>query len=209
MILLLHWWNNINICQKNKFYLPPDCPLAPQFVKYLIPIERKIVIFSMGPVLVIFLFFWTDNAPCPPLASPPGPHIFKILNTHRRKQIDENYVEFYFSMDAVLVIFSFRWTYNAPGLPPSPPPHTICKTFNFNRRKKKCNENYVKFYFSMSTVLVIFSFFWKDNDLVCAPPPGVVSPHHNMCTYFGAYLKNYSHDFPETLGSCSKQYKGN
>ena len=38
-----------------------------------------------------------------------------------------------------------------------------------------------EFYFSMGTVLVIFSFFWTDNDLVCAPPPsvppGAVSPY--------------------------------
>ena len=56
---------------------------------------------------------------------------------------------------------------------------------------------------------VIFSFFWMDNDLVYAPPPpdsGIPPPQ--LYTYFGAYLKNYSHNFSETLGS-SKQYKGN
>ena len=29
-----------------------------------------------------------------------------------------------------------------------------------------------------------------------------------LCTYFGTYLKNNSHDISEILGS-SKQYKGN
>ena len=48
-----------------------------------------------------------------------------------------------------------------------------------------------------------------ENDLVCATPPwgGISIPQ--VCTYFGAYLKNYSYNFPETLGHCSKQYKGN
>ena len=42
-----------------------------------------------------------------------------------------------------------------PGLPLAPP---ICKTL-YIHHKKKLNENYVKFYFSMGTVLVIFLFF--------------------------------------------------
>ena len=30
-----------------------------------------------------------------------------------------------------------------------------------------------------------------------------------LCTYLGAWLKNYYDDFHETLGHCFKQYKGN
>ena len=56
----------------------------------------------------------------------------------------------------------------------------ICKTFNIHHRKKSLIENFVKFYFSMGTVHVIFSFFRMDNDLVCVPPLLiVVFPHHN------------------------------
>ena len=58
----------------------------------------------------------------------------------------------------------------------------------------------------VGAVLVIFSFFQTDNDLVCAPPPPIlVFPASQLLTYFGTYLKNYKHDFPEILGSCSKQ----
>ena len=44
---------------------------------------------------------------------------------------------------------------------------------------------------------------------MCPPPPysGISPPQ--LRTYFGTYLKNYFHNFPEILGSCSKQYKGN
>ena len=44
--------------------------------------------------------------------------------------------------------------------------------------------------------------------VVCVPPPLEQYPHTPiiLCTYFGAYLKNYSHDFPEALGSCSKLF---
>ena len=67
----------------------------------------------MAALLVIFSFFWKDNFPCPPHARPPGPLIRKKFNILRRKKlINENYVEFYFSMGTVLVIFSFFWTDN-------------------------------------------------------------------------------------------------
>ena len=91
-----------------------------------------------------------------------------------------------------------------PCQPPGPP---IFKIFNIHHRKKK---KLCKIYFSMGTVLVIFifSFFGTDNDLVCAlPPPYCGIPPQQFRTYFGTHLKNYSHDFPEILGS-SKQYKG-
>ena len=45
-----------------------------------------------------------------------------------------------------------------------------------------------------------------------APPQFVIFLRNivqQLSTYFGPYLKNYSHDFTEILGSCSKQYKGN
>ena len=86
-----------------------------------------------------------------------------------------------------------------------PPAHPlVCKIFNIYHRKK--NENYVEFYFSMGTVLVIFFFFSMDNDLVCAPPPlsGMSSfRHHNYAHTFA-----YSLDFRETLGNCYKQSQG-
>ena len=166
MFLLLHWWNNIEICQKINSTRPQPAPLQPHpFVKFFNTDRRKkkyenyvTFDFSMGIVLVIFLFFWTDNAPCPPLSCPSG--------------------------------------------------FPICKNFNIYHRKK-IHENYIEFDFSMGTILVIFSFFWTDNDLICAPPPYSCIPPPQLWTYFSAYLKNYSLDFPETLGSCSKQYNGN
>ena len=49
--------------------------------------------------------------------------------------------------------------------------------------EKKINENCVDFDFKMSAVLVIFSFFWTDNNLVYVPPPPEwylpLSRHHN------------------------------
>ena len=64
--------------------------------------------FIMGTVLVIFSFFWTENVPCLPHARPPGPHICKKIYIGRRKKsFSENYVEFYFRVCTVLVIFSF------------------------------------------------------------------------------------------------------
>ena len=99
-------------------------------------------------------------------------------------------------MGTVLVIFSFFWTDNAPCLPPLSPP--MCKTFNIHRRKKKLNENYVEFYFSLGIVLVIFSFFWMVNDLVCVPPPLCRMSHvfskHPLCGMFPFFFF-YSHTF--------------
>ena len=48
--------------------------------------------FRIGTVLLSFLFFWTDNAPC-----------VKILISTIEKKINENYVEFDFRMGAVIV----------------------------------------------------------------------------------------------------------
>ena len=88
------------------------------------------------------------------------------------------------------------------------PPPPICKTLNINHRNKNItlNENYVEFYFSMGTVPLIFSFFRTDKDLVRAPPPNSGISPPQLLTYFGAYLKNYSHDFHEIFESGSKQY---
>ena len=70
--------------------LPHACPLPhPLSVKIVIPIIKKKngnyveLDFSFGTVLVIFSFFWMDNAPCPPPLSPP---ICKTFNIHRRKK---------------------------------------------------------------------------------------------------------------------------
>ena len=65
--------------------------------------------FSMGTVLVIFSFFWMDDAPCPP---PCPPQFVKLLISIVEKKMYENYEKFYFSMCIVLVIFSFFWTVN-------------------------------------------------------------------------------------------------
>ena len=107
----------------------------------------------------------------------PSP-LVKIVISIIEKKLNGNYVE----LDTVVVIFSFFWMDNAPCLPHLSPP--ICKTFNIHRRKK--NENYVEFYFSMGIVLVIFSFFWMVNDLVCVPPPLC-----GMSPFFQCH--NYSH----------------
>ena len=110
MFLSLHWWNNIEIFQNNKFHPPQACPLAHLtifkiFNKHKNLNENYIEFdFSMGAVLVIFSFFWMENAPWP---SP----ICKTFNIHHRKK-NENYVEFYFSMGSVLMIFSFFWMDN-------------------------------------------------------------------------------------------------
>ena len=191
VLILLHWWNNKKFKkwfgQKN-----PLLALTLQVKKILNIHHRKKNLnksywefdFSMGTVLVIFSFLWTDNAPCLP-PDPPSPPIGKNCNIHhRKKKLNGNYVELDFSMGTVLVIFSFFWTDNAPLSPP------ICKTINIHRRKKKLNENYVEFYFSMGIVLVIFLFFWMVNDLVCVPPPlcgmSPVFSTPQLFTYFRA-----------------------
>ena len=117
MFLSLHWWNNIVICNK-KIKKPWPSPLAPPFRKCLISfVEKKLnenyveYDFRIGTVLLIFSFFWTDNASCPPNARPPGPPYVKILISIVKKN-EENYVKFDFRMGSVLVIFSFFWTVN-------------------------------------------------------------------------------------------------
>ena len=57
--------------------MPPGHPLPSLYVKFLISIiEKKLnenyveFDFSMGTVLVIFSFFWMDNAPCPHIGPP-------------------------------------------------------------------------------------------------------------------------------------------
>ena len=69
---------------------------------------------------------------------------------------------------------------------PGPLAPQIYKTFNTHHRKK--NETYGEFYFSMGNILVIFSFFRTDNDLVCAP-----HPLSGMSLFFRN--NNYSHTF--------------
>ena len=49
----------------------------------------------------------------------------------------------------------------------------------------------MQFYFSMGTVLAIFSFFWTDNDLVCAPPPlTIMSPFLRCHNYSRTFAHN-------------------
>ena len=89
VLILLHWWNNNFkkwFGQKNLLYGT---------------VRPKILVSVL--FLWFFLFFWTDNALCPPPLSPP---MCKTFNIYRKnKSLNENYVEFYFSMGIVLVIF--------------------------------------------------------------------------------------------------------
>ena len=41
LFLLLHCWNNLEICQKNKFHPPPSCPLASPICKIFNIHRRK------------------------------------------------------------------------------------------------------------------------------------------------------------------------
>ena len=112
----------------------------------------------------------------------PGSPICKNFNIHHRKnKLNENYVEFYFRMGTILVIFWFFWMDNITPTPTSP-----LANFFISILEKK---NDIEFYFRMGTVLVIFSFFWTDKDLVNAPAPPVVPPTETLsqlCTYLGA-----------------------
>ena len=73
---------------------------------------------------------------------------------------------------------------------PLPPP-PVKKILNLDRRKKNLNKNYWKFDFSIGSVLVIFSFFWTDNDLACAPPPlGGMSPFFQSHNYSRTFAHN-------------------
>ena len=75
-----------------------------------------------------------------------------------------------------------------PARPPCPP--QFVKLLISIVEKKDLNENYIEFYFSMGIVLVIFSFFWTVNDLVCVPPPLCGMSHFfstpQLFTYFCA-----------------------
>ena len=72
------------------------------------------------------------------------------------------------------------------------------------------NENHVEFYFSVGTVLMNFSFFRTDHDLVCLPPPPNSGfPPPQLCTYFGPYLKNILWPISQKKFGSSKQYKFN
>ena len=62
------------------------------------------------------------------------------------------------------------------------PPEFVKNLISFIE-KNNLNENYVEFDFIMGTVLMIFSFFQTDNDIVCSPlppklyPPTLAIPH--------------------------------
>ena len=115
VLILLHWWNNKKKIKNDSAKKIHFRPLSP--VKKILNIPRRKknqnksywkFNFSMGTVLVLFSFFWTDNAPCPP---PCALQCVKLLISIVEKK-NENYVEFYFSMRIVLVIFSFFWMVN-------------------------------------------------------------------------------------------------
>ena len=109
MFLSLHWWNNLVMCPK-RIHPLQACPPPLPFVKILISIKKKKMNenyvefdFRMGTVLVIFSFFWIDDAPL-------APSYVKFLVSIFKK--NENHVEFDFRIGTVLVIFSFFWTDN-------------------------------------------------------------------------------------------------
>ena len=91
----------------------------------------------------------------------------------------------------ILVWVLFLWFSNfSEKMPPACPPGSpqFVKLLISIVEKKDLNENYVEFYFSVGIVLVIFSFFWTVNDLVCVPPPLC-----GMSPFF--QCPNYSHTF--------------
>ena len=126
--------------------MPPAClmpaSLVPPLAKFFISIVEKKnydceeFYFRMGTVLVIFSFFWMDNAPCLPHACSPGSPISKIFYILEKKNY--NCEEFYFRMGTVLVIFSFCWIDNdLVNAPPSPEwyPHYVDTTIMFILRR--------------------------------------------------------------------------
>ena len=138
--------------------LPPDPPLPHLYFFFLISIIEKKNYgnyvefdFSIGTVLVIFSFFWMDNAPC---LLPWSLPICKTFNIHRRKKrFKRKLCEFYFSMGIVLVIFSFFWTVN--DLVCVPPP--LCGTSHFFQ-----SHNYSHtFAHNSKTTCLIFVKFWE------------------------------------------------
>ena len=160
----------------------------------------------MGTVLVIFSFFWTDNAPCLPLACPPDPPICKNFDIYyRKKKCNEKYVEFDFNICTVLVIFSLFWTDNTPC--PSLWPSPICKTVNIQSRKKKhLNENYVEFYL----VWVLFLWFYHFSEwitiyFVCPLPRRACPPSfdatimHILSRIIQKLLTQFSWNFGKLL----------
>ena len=85
--------------------------------------------------MFILLHWWNNRVMCKKKIHPSlAPPICKNFNIQHKIFFNENYVEFYFSMGTVLVIFSFFWMNNTrcPPLacPPGPP---ICKNFNIYR----------------------------------------------------------------------------
>ena len=137
----------------------------------------------------------------------------------KKKKLNKNYVDLNLEWVLFLWFFHFSERIASPAQPLLwHPPYVnflisiISKFFYVYHRKK--NESYVEFYFIMCTVLVIFSFFSTDNDLVCEPlspecmvSPTLVTPQLRTC--FGAWFKNYYQNFNETLGHSSRQYKVN
>ena len=91
------WYYCINEIKKNKNGSAKkiQTQATPSPVKKILNIHRRKknlnksywkFDFSIGTVLVIFSFLWTDNAPCVPLASPLTPPIGKNCNIHHRKK---------------------------------------------------------------------------------------------------------------------------
>ena len=140
---------------------PPACPLpAPwPWLKILISIIEKKKLnrnylelnISMGTVLVIFSFFWTDNAPL--TAPPPRQFVKLLISIVEKKNLNENYVEFDFSMGIALVIFSFFWTVN--DLVRVPLPYVECHPFF-----KRHNYSHT-FAYNSNTTGSIFLQFWE------------------------------------------------
>ena len=117
-------------------------------------------------------------------------------------------------MGTVRVIFSFSERITPPArlLPAPQPPLHISTFFNIYHWKKSLNENYVEYDFIMGTVIWIFSFFWTDNDRVCAPRLQSSIPHwgdttitHILWRIAQKLLPRFSRNF----GTLFRGYKGN
>ena len=146
------------------FYLLSDLTWLPLF-----GVGRKSW-YIITNVFVIFLFFWTDNSPCPPHASNPGTHILKNFNIHlRKKKIKWKLCRIWFYYGCCSSDFLIFLNGSRPL--PAPIPPTQFEKLLISIIEIFLNEYFVEFYFSVSTVLVFFSFFRTDNVLACAAPP--------------------------------------
>ena len=141
-------------------------------------------------ILVWVLSWWFSHfseritPPARPLPGPLNPPLCKYFNISHRKK---NLMKITQNFNLVWVLFLwFPHFFKRPLPAPLVAPQFIKLLISIV--EKKNYENYLEFDYSIGTVLVIFSFFWTDNDLVCAPPPP-----SGMSPFF--QRQNYAHTF--------------